>query len=391
FPSLRCKIRALERPETPLLARHFEYVEDPSFDVDAIFRVVDTADLAALTRQEQNRPLDPFHDLPVTLTMARDGDGCRLFFRQHHAIADGRAFIGLLVEFAAFVEAHRTGRPTSALVPVHRRDELAPLALSRSRHFAWRLFGYANLVRRIFAALFRPVVPLLQNVGNDYTGDNGTIHWILDDSILSTWNAARKRIGVSLNSMLTAALFRANQRLHRARGAAVGRTSATLAVETRPRDGGFVSFANHLSSIDVTLPLDRLDDPAAMARAIQAQVDRARRSSQPFKRLVAERALVLGMPLGQMQRMIFDAKRVSYNLGFSNLIALDFPMLGGDGWRVEDVLITTPVAPRHGNGLTAIRYNGRLVFNFNYKSSAASRADTEALRAEFERAISELT
>jgi hypothetical protein len=385
FPSLRCKIRPLDRD------RRFEWVEDPAFDLDAIFRVVEGADVAALTREEQNRPLDPLRDFPVTLTLARAGDDCRLFFRQHHASADGRAFIGLLVEFAAFLEARRAGRPVTALVPVHRRDEAAPLALSPARHFRWRLAGYLNLARRVFAALFRPVAPLLQNLSNDYSGENGTVHWIVDDAVLPAWNAARKRIGASLNSMLTAAFFAANQRWHRARGAAIGRTTGTMAMETRPHDGNFVSFANHLTSLDITLRLDRVDDPAAMARSVQAQVDRQRKTQLPFKRLVAERAIVAGMPIAQMRRMIFDGKRISYNLGFSNLIALDFPMLGGDGWRVEEVLITTPISPRHGLGLTCIRYNGRLIFNFNYKSTAASRADTEALRTEFERVMAELT
>jgi hypothetical protein len=388
FPTLRCKMHAVDPGGRD---RRFEWVEDPAFTVDAIFRVVDTDDLAALAREELNRPLDPLRDFPVTLTMARTPEGCRLFFRQHHCSADGRAFIGLLVEFAAFLEAHRAGKPMTALVPVHRQNEVAPLALSRSRHFFWRLAGYLNLARRVFAAIFRPVAPLLQNVSNDYSGENGTVHWIVDDGVLPAWNAARKRIGASLNSILTAAFFAANQRWHRARGAAIGRTTGTIAMETRPHDGNFASFANHLTSLDVTLPLDRLDDPAAMARAVQAQVDRQRKTQLPFKRLVAERAIVAGMPVAQMRRMIFDGKRISYNLGFSNLIALEFPTLAGDGWRVEEVLITTPISPRHGLGLTCIRYNGRLVFNFNYKSTAASRADAEALRAEFERVMAELT
>ena len=388
FPTLRCKMRAAAADGRD---RRFEWVEDPAFTVDAIFRVVDTDDVDALARQEQNRPLDPLADFPVTLTLARGSDGCRLFFRQHHASADGRAFIGLLVEFAAFLEAHRSGRPIAALVPVHRRDELAPLGLSPARHFLWRLAGYLNLARRVFAALFRPVAPLLQNVSNDYSGENGTVHWIVDDSVLPKWNGARKRIGASLNSILTAAFFAANQRWHHARGAAIGRTTGTIAMETRPHEGTFASFANHLTSLDVTLPLDRVDDPAAMARAVQTQVDRQRRTNLPFKRLVAERAVVAGMPISQMRRMIFDAKRISYNLGFSNLIALDFPTLAGDGWRVDQVLITTPISPRHGLGLTCIRYNGKLVFNFNYKASAATRADTEELCAHFQRVVEELT
>jgi hypothetical protein len=128
-----------------------------------------------------------------------------------------------------------------------------------------------------------------------------------------------------------------------------------------------------------------------MARAVQAQVDAQKRSNRPFKRLLAERALVLGMTLAQMRRIVFESKRASYNLNFSNLIALEFPTLGGDGWKVDEVLITTPVTPRTGIALTAIRYNGRLVFNFNYKASAASRADTEELCARFAEVVGELT
>jgi hypothetical protein len=396
FPSLRCKVRALDAAD-PLAARRFAYVEDPAFSVDAIFRAVDARDeatLAALVHEEQNRPLDLFTDFPVTLTLARTGDdACRLLFRQHHAIADGRAFIGLLAEFAAFLDDARAGRRPSpeALAPIHRRAELEPLGLPPVRRFGWRIAGYFNLARMIARALFRPVVPLAQNRSNDYTGDNGTVHWIVRDDVLDRWNAARKRLGVSLNSLLTAAMFAANPRRHRAIGAPLGRTSSTLVMETRPRDGGFVSFANHLATLDVELRLDRVDDLALMARAIQAQVDAQRRQNRPFKRLLAERALVLGMTLAQLRRIVFESKQPSYNLNFSNLIALDFPTLAGDGWRVDEVLITTPVTPRTGVALTAIRYHGRLVFNFNYKSSAASRADTEALAAEFERAVAELT
>jgi hypothetical protein len=395
YPSLATRVQALDG--APLDARRFAYVEDPAFAVDGIFRVVEARDeptLAALVHAEQNRPLDLFADFPVTLTLARSGDNsCRLIFRQHHAIADGRAFIGLLVDFAAFLEAARAGRRPSpeALVPIHRRGELEPLALSPWRRLAWRWAGYANLARMIVRALARPTVPLAQNRSNDYRGDNGTVHWILGDDALPAWNAARKRIGASLNSLLTAALFAASARQHRARRLPLGRTTSTLIMETRPRDGGFVSFANHLATLDVELPLDRSGDPGAMARAIQAQVDRQRRANRPFKRLLAERALVLGMTLRQMQKIVFQSKHPTYNLNFSNLIALDFPTLGGDGWLVDEVLITTPVTPRTGIALTAIRYHGRLVFNFNYKASVATRDETEALCREFQGVVAELT
>lgn len=396
YPSLATRVQALDG--VPALATRFRYAWDPAFRVDDVFEAVDlrgdAAGLGRLTRALHDRHLDLFTDFPLTLTLARTGDeGCRLFFRQHHAIADGHAFIDLLADFAGFLEAARAGRrpPPEALAPIGRRGELEALGLGRARRVAWTLAGYGWLLGALGRALLRPVVPLLQNRSNDYTGENGTVHWSLPDDVLAGWNAARKRLGVSLNSLLTAALLRANQRLHRARGLPLGRTAGTLVMETRPRDGSFRSFANHLATIDVEAPLDRLDDPVALARRVQAQVDRQRAASTPLKRLLCERQLVARMPLEQLQRLVFESKRPTYNLNFSNLLALPFPRLGGDGWAVEEVLITTPVTPRSGIVLTAIRYGGRVVFNFNYKASAVSREDTEALRAEFEGAIGELT
>jgi hypothetical protein len=395
YPSLRCRVRALDDAD-PLRARRFAYVEDPAFAVDAIFRVVDAPDdaaLAALAHAERNRPLDLFADFPVTLTLARTADdACHLFFRQHHAIADGRAFIGLLVDFAAFLDAARAGRRPSpeALAPIGRKGELAALALPPARQLAWRLSGLVTLVGLVARAIFRPTVMLLQNRSNDYTGDNGTVHLVYDDAVLGPWNAARKRIGASLNSLLTAALFAANARWHRGHGATLGRTAAMLLMETRPRDGNFVSFANHLASFAVIMPRGGAEELAAMARAIQAQVDAQRRAHRPLKRLLAERAIALGMRLATMRQLVFESKHPSYNLNFSNLIALEFPTLAGDGWRVDDVRITTPVGPRNGIALTVIRYNGRLTFNFNYKSSAATREETEALSREFSTVLAEL-
>ena len=97
------------------------------------------------------------------------------------------------------------------------------------------------------------------------------------------------------------------------------------------------------------------------------------------------------MTLAQMQRLVFESKHPSYNLTFSNLDRARLPALAGDGWRVEEVLITTPVTPRTGVALTAIRYGGRLTFNFNYKSTASTRDETAAIADEFARVLAELT
>jgi hypothetical protein len=390
YPSLATKVQPLDG--APLDATRFRYAHDPAFSVEQILEAIDLrgdpAALPVLAQALQNRHLDLFADAPMTLTLVRSADdACILFFRQHHAIADGRAFIALLADFATFLDAARAGRrpPAEALAPVGRRSELDALALPRWRRALDTLAGYGWLLRAGMRASSRPVVPLVQNRSNDYRGDNGTVHWSVDDAQLARWNAARKRIGCSLNSLFTAALFAANQRWHRALGEPLGRTAGTLVMETRPRDPTFVSFANHLATLEVEAQLGRDVDLgseaelATLARNLQAQVDRQRRVRVPIKRLLCERQLARGMKLAAMQRFVFESKRATYNFNFSNLVALEFPAIGGDGWSVDEVLITTPVTPRAGIVVTVIRYRERVVFNVNYKSSAATRAEAEAL------------
>jgi hypothetical protein len=395
YPQLTTKIRSLEG--VPELATRFRYLCDPSFTIDQIFEAIDlrSGDLTldALTRELQNRHLDLFTDFPLTLTLAITAeDACQLFFRQHHAIADGRAFIGLLVDFAAFLDDARAGRRPSPerLAPIARLGELSALALPAWRRRLDTLAGAGWLAGAIARALFRPLTPLAQNRSNDYRGENGVVHLSLADDVLARWDTIRRALGVSLASLLTGALFEANRRWHRDEALPVGRTTGTLVMETRPRQGGFLSFANHLATLDVEAQLDRATDFASLVRSIQAQLERQKRARTPIKRLLCERLIVLRMNLEALQRIVFESKRPAYNLNFSNLIPLAFPSLEGERWSVDEVRITTPVTPRTGIALTVIRYRGRVTFNFNYKASAATRAQTAALCGHFHAVLKEL-
>jgi hypothetical protein len=394
YPSLTTRVRALDG--APPLARLYRYVQDPTASPDALLHVVDLrSDASSLPSLEQalhDRPLDLFSDPPVTITLVHLAGGARLYVRQHHAIADGRAVIELLGDFGRFLEAARHGRRPGAdeLTAIGRLHDLDALGLEPRRRLRFTLAGYWLLTKVVVRGLLRPAAPLLQNRSNDYTGENGVIHWRVDQSTLAHWDAARKRRAVSLNSLLTAALFEANRRWHAARGLPLGRVTGNITLETRPRDRPFRSFANHLATLELDLRLDQLTSIDALATAIQAQVKAQRAASLPEKRLLCERQLVLGMPLEALQAIVFQSKHPAYNLTFSNLIPLDFPPIGGAGWRVDEVRVCTPVTPRIGIALTVIRYRGQLCFNFNYKASAISREETEALRAAFEETLGEL-
>jgi hypothetical protein len=275
--------------------------------------------------------------------------------------------------------------------PIDRRGELEPLGLSPRTRAWYGIAGLFSLIRTIVRGLVRPLVLLAQNEATDYTGANNVIRWVVDDEVLVRWRAAHKRIGTSLNSLLAGAWFLANQGSQRARNKPLGRVSASMVMETRPREGGFRSFANHLATLEAELPLDRDIASADVVRRVHAQVSRQVATKRPFKRLVCERALVRGMPLDKLRAIVFEAKRPAYNLNLSNLISLDFPVMRGESWLVDEVRITTPVTPRNGIVLTVIRYNGRLCFNFNYTESAASTSHVEELVHLFREVLDELT
>ena len=396
YPALATRVQSLDA--IPEYARRFRYAAAPT-DVEAMFELVDlrgrpAGELEALIHTVWDRHLDQFRDPPMSLTMAiTDDHHCRLLVRQHHGIADGRAFIGLLTDFAGFLRARERGEApaATALEPIGRRGELEALGLSAVTRARYVVAGLGSLTASIAKALLRPTAMLVQNESADYTGPNGAIRWVVDDSALEGWQRARKQLGVSQSALVTAALFIATQRWHQALGRKLGRANASLVMETRPRDGGFVSFANHLATLEVELRLDRDLDPAEAARSIHAQLKRQQARNRPIKRLVCERAIVAGMPLDKLQALVFDARRPAFNLNLSNLIPLDFPVLAGAAWTVDEVLITTPVTPRNGVALTVVRYNGRVCFNFNYAASAVSAAQTTELARRFRDALEMLT
>jgi hypothetical protein len=396
YPQIAARVQSLDG--APPEARTYRYALDPPFTVDDMFACVDLRGapekLDAVVAEHLDRHTDPFVDPPLTLTLVQlDGERARLLFRQHHAIADGHAFIDLLADFARFLDdaAEKRRPPPEALAPVARHGELAALGLPPLRRVAWTLAGLGFMLRAAVRARLSPLVPLAQNEGNDYRGGNRTLHLPVDGDTLARWNDARKKHGVSLNSLLTAALMIANQRRQRAHGRRLGRATGALVMETRPRDGSFRSFANHIATLDVEHDLSRPDDVVAVARKLQAQVEPQRARHTPEKRLLAERLLVLALPLANLQRVVFEAKRPAHSFNFSNLIPLPFPTLAGARFTVEEVRITTPVTPRAGILVTVIRYAERALFNFNWKTSAVGEAEVAALRDEFAAVMREAT
>ena len=396
YPICRSRIR----PTDPRRASSVSlcYAVDEPYEVSELFTYVDlegqpeTA-LEELRRSVRDRYLDPFVRYPFHLTLARlSDDACRLIFQQHHAIADARAFISLLEDFGELLEHAIQGtRPApEKLANYGKHSELEALRIGRGRAFWWALQGLWVWARVTIHSLRNPIEPSIQNLSKDYTGSNGTVHLEIESKRLDEWKTLRHRHGVSLTALLASAFFLANRRWNVEHGVPQGNAKVSLIAETRPREGDFQSFANHLGGLFGELSMRDEPDPLEMMRSLHEQLRRQVRNDEHKKRLLFERVLTRFVPIEVMRKAVFEVDP-TMNLNFSNVIAIDFPRLEGRTWCAEDVWITTPTMPPFGVLLTVVDYNGQLRFNFNHKASIVTRPQAARLVELFEAALGEVT
>ncbi len=372
----------------------FQVHEDlPVSEFLEVVEVTDEAGLLAHQQRVRDRHLDWTRDWPLHLTLVRlPGGDSHLLIQQHHGLADGRAFMDMLGDLQAFLGLAAAGEQPSAeqLAPVSRRPELEPLRLGRLQAWWWGLQGWAWLAFMLVRGILRPLTPLFQNLPTDYTGANRTRHLDLDDRVLAEWRPRYRAAGLSLNTLLTTALFVAMDRWNAEHGVQAKKTNAFLIAETRPRDGSFDSFANHLASFVVDLPLHRGWPLERLLHSIQDQMRSRASRNLHLKRYVFERAAGLLLPVGALRKAVLQPATVPTNLNFSNLIPLPFPLLEGQDWRGERWRITTPVTPRTAVVLTVIRYRGQLTFNFNHKVGIVSAEQIDGLVDHFRQALDEV-
>jgi hypothetical protein len=371
----------------------FKVAQD--FDVDEFLDVIETDEPGLLEVQERvrDRHLDWTCQWPLHVTLVRLGDDrSHLLIQQQHGLADGRAFMEMLGDLKTYLDiAAQGGEPGSELLePVIRRGELEPMRLSRFQTWWWGLQGWGWLVFMLLRGIVRPLKPLFQNIPTDYRGANRTLHLDMDDAVLAQWRPRYKAAGLSLNTVLTVAFFLANQRWNADHGVQAGKTNAFLVAETRPRDGSFQSFANHLASFVVDLPLHREWPIIRYLQHMHGQISFAARHQLQLKRFIFERAMALKLPVGLLRKAVLEPSTVPINLNFSNLISLPFPRLEGPGWVGTRWRITTPVTPRTSVVLTVIRYRGQLTFNFNHKANIVSRDQLQGLVAHFQQALQDV-
>ena len=382
FPFATARVRPLDGDDRSAKEWAWELTDAPiPLEVAAY---AGDASLEALRHRLCDRFLDLRREGGLLVVLASGGTGeQRLFVKQHHGIADGRAMVALLEGLACYLRSAEAGEPVEAPAPYPRRPELEALALGnweRRRLFAGGIWEY---LRGLWAGIRQPVSTLRQNESRDYTGGNRTLHLTRPASLLDRRGEEARAEGGNLNARIIAWLFEANRRWHAAMGASLARVNMTVIAETRPRGGGFASFANHLTSFIVDLPLDRLPDSRSLMLAAHRQLREQVARRAHLRRYLVERWMVLSLRMGDFRRMLFSDGPTVINLNLSNMLAIPLPDLHGTGWRVTGALISTPTTPRTGIVLTVTRCGETVSFNFNFKETVVSREEVETLVGEF--------
>jgi hypothetical protein len=358
-------------------------------DAEIPFEQVDVADdgaLTALRHQLCDRFIDLTKEGGFEVVLATMPQGQRLFVKQHHGLADGRAMLTLLTELAAFIRAAERGEAVAVAAPYPRRAELEALALSSWEQRRLFLGGVWEYLRGLWAGIRKPVSELRQNRSLDYTGSNRTLHLTRPAALLDARAATAKAAGANLNALIIAWLFESNRRWHAQLGEQPQRVNMTLIAETRPRSG-FDSFANHLTSFIIDLRLDQVGDARALMLTAHRQLREQAARRAHLRRYLVERWMVLSLRMGDLRKMLFSAGPTVINLNLSNMLAIPIPTIAGEGWRVTGALISTPTTPRTGIVLTVTRCEGVVSFNFNYKTTVVSQSEVEQLVAQFARLL----
>ena len=356
------------------------------------------AQLEALDHTLCDRVIDLFREDGLQLDWihlpARDGEPrSTLHLQQHHSLADGRAFLGLIGDLIHALDRAARGLPPEKPEPMARRSEREVVPAWTRRWL--RLLGTLRTLWMWFGSSWKKSAPLPSNLKMDPRGGDRTVHFSVPDSRQALWKRAKEKLNLSANDLLTGALLAAMERWSRKQGLQPGRTRLALVTEARPRGEAFESFANHLAWLKVECDLAREASPLVRAREAARQTREQLKKRVPLQRLFFEGPLALAVPMHWLRRAIFDKPQLFLNHTFSNLLPLGVPgsidgVWRGQGFQVEAMRVTTPTLPPQGMSTTLTRHGSEVTFNFNYKESAVTRAEAEGLVACFAEALEEL-
>ena len=399
FPVVVSKAVSLHRGGSVQQARKLAYQPESPPDMGRLFNIVDLTDSPADFPAVQQRIFDNFMDLeqdyPVRITwVRRSASSGVLMMQQHHGIADGRAFFGLIGTLCRYYDAVLQGTLPRSIQPMAKLAEATVAEPSRWKRLLFRFPGTLMHIRNLVRYAFHPPDQLVSNLATDFTGHNQVIHHDVDTDLVRRIRGLKAASGHSTNDILTTAMALSLASWSEEQQHPVRWFNLLIPADIRPRNWSLESFANHLSSFLVDLDLRRYGDPLALLGSVHEQIRKQASRRAPLKKVLAEIAVAKMVSLARVRKAVFAPQRTILNFPFSNLVSLS-PPDGEDRfftsrWSAEQLRIMTPCAWLQGANTTVIKYNGQLSFNFNHTQSSVTTPLAQRLVSHYDLALMDL-
>ncbi len=349
--------RFLERIEHSL-AGPPRWVADETFDLEAhVHRVAlprpgGDAELRALLSDLMSHPLDMTRPLWDAHLVEGYGDGCVLFTRIHHCIADGTALTRVLLELTATTAEQSLHAPRHRPEHVHHGRDLTLPSLD-PRHAVRSVVdagAHAYTLMRLSALWPDASTPLRGKLVR-----SKKVAWT-EPFGLERLRGLREATGYTVNDVLVAAVTGALRRhISRRHGEVPQHIRALVPVDMRP-DSADGKLGNQFGLVFVDMPVGTANRRERLQQ-VHAGMDAARHSPQPS---VAFEVLgALGLTPQMLQRQVV---RFFGSKGTAVVTNVRGPkeQLYLAGRKLDRLVFFVPQSAGLGIGISIMTYAGQI-------------------------------
>jgi diacylglycerol O-acyltransferase len=405
----RLRERIVDAPLGLALPR---WQEDPTFDLAYHVRRYAQADAAggdedldALFRRLgpiYERPFDRTRPLWELIEIERPGAGAAVFFRLHHAVADG---VGGNAILAALTDAEPEGAPLPP--PPAKQPGAWPepeLAEALARALRDRVEQDAGRARAVGSALWRAVreprsLVRAGRMAAAFLGDarHPTESPLRDfgrarrltgfDVAFEPLREARHALGGTMVDVLLTAVAGAARAWHRAHGhrrVAELETLVPINLRQRAAQGLDAGVGNRATGILVRLPIG-IADPVKRFREVHRRVEE-RKTHPSVEVLPVLAELLAALPRPLYRAFAYEGSK-SIDLIVTNVPGVPMTRYLG-GAAIEAAYPFAPVAPHCPVSVALYGYRDRLYVGLD--ADATSFPDVEAFRAQLARSFEEV-
>ncbi len=372
--------------------------DDPTFDPDFHVRRYAQAppDDASASEQDElealfhtigpiyERPFDRTRPLWELIEIDRSGGRSAIFFRLHHAMADG---VGGNAILAALSDADRDGEPlpppaekTLGAWPESRLTEQLRLAVVRRAgeaagrlrtlgDWAWQGVRDPSAILRVRDLLAQLAEDTKIESQSPLTAFGRSRHLSGIDLDFEPLRQTRRALGGRTIDLLLSGVAGAMGRWHRAHGHDHVEELATLVpIQLRPPEefGLAAAIGNRASGIMVRLPIG-IDDPVERFRAIHERVE-ARRANHSSELLPALGPFLAAAPRWLFRRMATQVSN-AIDLIVTNVPGINVPRYIA-GAEITAGYPIAPTAPHVPVSIALYGYRGRLFVGLDADGTA---------------------